>query len=122
MEIMSDRKYATWYPAHGIKLPYLPRTIKFYLRHKKLREIQIYHALATADRTQQNTRGSLTARELVHALHGDIPEELSKYAFEPFMTESVWKLAEERKVGFEVVRGSQKWLLNKRAWAVGLVA
>ncbi|KAJ5129115.1 hypothetical protein N7448_002824 [Penicillium atrosanguineum] len=122
LEIMGDQKCATGYPAHGIKILNLPRTIKFYIRHKKLRESQIYHALTKADRTQQNTRGSLTARELVHALHGEIPEELFKNAFEPFMTESLWKLAEERKVGFEVVRGGRKWFLNKRAWAVGPVA
>lgn len=113
---------AVGYPAHGIKILDLPRTIQLYIRHKKLRERQIYQALTKADRSQQSSRGSLTSRELVHALHGEIPEELFKNAFEPFMTESLWKLAGERKVGIEIVQGSRKWFLNKRAWAVEPVA
>lgn len=122
LEIMRKQDCTVGYPAHGIKILDLPRTIQLYIRHKKLRERQIYNALTKADRSQHNTKGSLTSRELVHALHGELPEELFKNAFEPFMTESLWKLAEERKVGFEVVRGGRKWFLNKRAWAVEPVA
>lgn len=122
LEIMRDQNCAVGYPAHGIKIPNLPRTIQLYIRHKKLRERQIYQALTKTVRTAQNTKGSLTSRELVHVLHGEIPEELFKNAFEPFMTESLWKLAEERKVGFEVVRGKRQWFLNRRAWTVAPVA
>ncbi|KAJ5144355.1 hypothetical protein N7476_004839 [Penicillium atrosanguineum] len=122
LETMRDQNCQVGYPAHGIKILDLPRTIHLYIRHKKLRERQIYQALTKAVRTAQNVRGSLTTRELVHALHGEIPEELFKNAFEPFMTESLWKLAEERKVGFEVVSGRRQWFLNRMAWPADPVA
>lgn len=122
LAIMRDQKCQSGYPAHGIEILNLPHTIQRYIRHKEHRERQIYHALTKVTRTDNNAKGSLTARELVHALHGDIPEELFKNAFEPFMTESLWKLAEERKVGFEVVRGRRQWFLNKRAWQVSSAA
>jgi hydrolase len=122
LEIMRSQNCQFGYPAHGIKILNLPRIIHLYIRHKEQRERQIYHALTKVTRTDHNAKGSLTARELVHALHGDIPEELFKNAFEPFLTESLWKLAEERKVGFEVVRGRRRWFLNKRAWQVSSVA
>ncbi|KAJ5177094.1 uncharacterized protein N7482_002971 [Penicillium canariense] len=122
LEIMRDQNCLFGYPAHGIKILNLPRTIQLYIRHKKLRERQIYHALTKVSRTDDNAKGSLTARELVHSLHGEIPEDLFKNAFEPFMTESLWKLAEERKVGFEVVQGRRQWFLNKRVWEVSSVA
>ncbi|OOQ91176.1 Beta-lactamase-like protein 2 [Penicillium brasilianum] len=122
LEIMRSQNCQFGYPAHGIKILNLPRTIRLYIRHKEQRERQIYHALTKVTRTDHNAKGSLTARELVHALHGEIPEELFKNAFEPFLTESLWKLAEERKVGFEVVRGRRRWFLNKRAWQVSSAA
>ncbi|GLI75111.1 hypothetical protein PoHVEF18_003362 [Penicillium ochrochloron] len=122
LEIMRAQNCQFGYPAHGIKILNLPRTIQLYIRHKEQRERQIYHALTKVTRTDNNAKGSLTARELVHSLHGEIPEELFKNAFEPFMTESLWKLAEERKVAFEVVRGQRQWFLNKRAWQVSSAA
>ena len=118
LEIMQDQECAVGYPAHGVKILDLPHTIKLYIRHKKLRERQIFQALTRVARTNQNAKGSLSARELVQMLHGEIPEELFKNAFEPFMTESLWKLAEERKVGFEIVKGKRKWFLNRRAWGL----
>lgn len=122
LEIMRTQNCQFGYPAHGIKILNLPRTIQLYIRRKEQRERQIYHALTKATRTDNNAKGSLTARELVHSLHGDIPDELFKNAFEPFMSESLWKLAEERKVAFEVVRGQRQWFLNKRAWQVSSAA
>lgn len=116
LEIMGRQECEVGYPAHGIKLTQLPRTIKMYIRHKKQRERQIYQALSKVVRDQANFKGSLSTKQIVHSLHGEIPEELFKNAFEPFMLEALWKLAEERKVGFEISKSERKWFLNKRAW------
>lgn len=58
----------------------------------------------------------MTTKELVHSLHGDVPERVVEMALEPFMTEVLLKLAEDRKVGFELNADSKKWFLNERAW------
>ncbi|KAJ5720075.1 hypothetical protein N7493_006953 [Penicillium malachiteum] len=109
LEIMQRQGCEIGYPAHGIKITDLPRTIQLYIRQKKHREHQIYQALI-------QVKGGLTTRQMVQTLHGDIPEELFADAFEPFLNESLSKLAEERKVGFQISKGKRRWFLNRRAW------
>ena len=37
-------------------------------------------------------------------------------ALELFTTEVLWKLAEDRKVGFELNDGDRQWFISQRAW------
>ena len=117
---MEEQHCAVGYPAHGMKIENLPRKIKLYIQHKKGREKQIYGALvgnkAKVVKAGQSGKGSLTTRELVYSLHGDVPDDMFELALEPFMTEVLWKLAEDRKVGFEMAGGNRRWFLNERTW------
>lgn len=117
--IMEDQKCEKGYPAHGIKIEDLPRKMTDYIRHKSTRERRIYNALVGQKaRTVKSGggKGSLTTKELVHSVHGDVPEDIFEMALEPFTTEVLLKLAEDRKVGFELNAGKKKWFLNERAW------
>lgn len=58
-------------------------------------------------------RSSLAAARTGHC---DVPEDIFEMALEPFTTEVLLKLAEDRKVGFELNAGKKKWFLNDRAW------
>jgi len=117
---IEDQHCAVGYPAHGVKIENLPLKIKQYIWHKKTRERLIYTALVRhkvkAVKAGQNGKGSLTTRELVVSLHGDVPDSIFKTALEPSTTEVLWKLAEDRKVGFEMDRGNKRWFLNERTW------
>jgi len=64
----------------------------------------------------QSGKGSLTTRELVYSLHGDVSDDMFEMALEPFTTEVLSKLAEDRKVGFELVKGKRRWFPNERTW------
>ncbi|MCJ1382993.1 hypothetical protein MMC17_006106 [Xylographa soralifera] len=118
---MAEQTCAVGYPAHGVKIENLPRKMKEYIRHKKTREKQIYDALvgkkARLVQSGQSGKGSLSTRELVSEVHGKMPDEIFELALEPFTVEVLRKLAEERKVGFEVDRGIKRWFLNERTWA-----
>jgi hydrolase len=120
LDYMDDQHCAVGYPAHGIKIEDLPRKIKHYIRHKKTRERQIFSVLvrtkAKVVNAGQSGKGSLTTRELVYSLHGDVSDDMFEMALEPFTTEVLWKLAEDRKVGFELVKGKRRWFLNERTW------
>ncbi|KAL1971169.1 hypothetical protein VTN77DRAFT_121 [Rasamsonia byssochlamydoides] len=116
---MEDQHCAIGYPAHGVKIDNLPQKIRQYIRHKKMRERQIYLALVRrkADVSRSGGgKGSMTTRELVEAVHGAVPDDLFEMALEPFTTEVLWKLAEDRKVGFQMDGGSRRWFLNERTW------
>ena len=119
-----DRMYAqqcsTGYPAHGAIISHLPSKILEYIRHKRSREQQIYVALASSRaqhiRAGLRGKGSLTIRELVQALHGEVPSDIYEMALEPLTLEILKKLAEDRKVGFELGGGNKRWFVNQRAW------
>lgn len=117
---MGDQHCAVGYPAHGIKIEDLPQKIKQYIRHKETRERQIYSALVSNKKRMVKAglsgKGSLTIRELVHSLHGDVPDDIFVSALEPFTTEVLWKLAEDHKISFELDRGNRRWFLNQRTW------
>ncbi|KAG8527865.1 uncharacterized protein KY384_006781 [Bacidia gigantensis] len=117
---MEEQRATVGYPAHGVKIEDLPRVIKQYIRHKKSRERQVFTALmrekSNLVKKGRPGKASLSIRELVFAMHGDVPEEMFESAMEPFMTEVLWKLAEDRKVGFEMFRGNRRWFINERTW------
>jgi hydrolase len=122
LHYMNDQNCAVGYPAHGIKIRDLPQKMKECIRQKELREKQVYSALmghkAKMIKAGQNGKGSLTIRELVYTLHGDVPDDIFEMALEPFTTEVLWKLAEDRKVGFELGEGNRRWFINQRAWGL----
>lgn len=115
---MGDQHCAVGYPAHGIKIEDLPQKIKQYIRHKEIRERQIYSALASNKarmvKAGLSDKGGLTTHELIHSLHGDVPDDIFASALEPITTEVLWKLAEDHKIGFELDRGNRRWFLNQR--------
>ena len=117
---MEDQHCAVGYPAHGVKIENLPLKIKQYIRHRKTRERQIYSVLlgnkAKVVKAGQSGKGSLTTREVVYSLHGEVPDDMFEMALEPFTTEVLWKLTEDRKVGFELNRGNRQWFINERTW------
>jgi hydrolase len=121
LEDMENQRCAIGYPAHGAKILDLPLKLKQYIRHKKTRERQVFSALVSNKskvvNAGQRSKASLTTRELVTSLHGEVPEDMFEMALEPFMTEVLWKLAEDRKVGFELSAGTRKWFVNERTWA-----
>ncbi len=117
--IMKDQHCEKGYPAHGASIEDLPRKMTEYIRHMSTRERRIYKALVGQKAKTVKSgggKGSLTTKELVHSVHGDVPEDIFEMALEPFTTEVLSKLAEDRKVGFELSAGKKKWFLNERAW------
>jgi hydrolase len=122
LEYMADQKCAVGYPAHGAKIEDLPRKINEYIRHREFRVKQVYSTLegnkAKWLRAGQRGNAGLTIREIVRSLHGDVPQEVVQMGLEPFLTEVLWKLAEDRKIGFELCGGTRRWFVNQRTWAL----
>ncbi|OCL13960.1 Metallo-hydrolase/oxidoreductase [Glonium stellatum] len=122
LNYMDNQNCRVGYPAHGVKLENLPQKIKECRRQKELREKQIYSALlrnkAKLVKAGQSGKGSLTIREIAYSLHGEVPDEVFELALEPFTTEVLWKLAEDRKVGFELSGGYRRWFINQRTWEI----
>ena len=120
LDYMNDQDCESGYPAHGCKIDDMPRKLKEYIRQKETREKQVYSALignkAKLVRAGQDGHGSLTIRELVYELHGEVTDEYFEMALELFTTEVLWKLAEDRKVGFELNDGDRQWFISQRAW------
>ena len=119
LRIMEDQRCEKGYPAHGVKIEDLPRKMSDYIRQKTTRERRIYKALLDQKaRTVKlgGGKGSLTTKELVRSAYGEVPEDVSQMALEPFTTEVLLKLAEDRKVGFEITSGSKRWFLTERTW------
>ena len=116
---MEHQRCEKGYPAHGVKIEDLPQKMTEYIRHKATREEKVYKALVGQKAKTVKYgggKGSLTTKELVHSAYGDVPEHISENALEPFTTEVLGKLAEDRKVGFENKADNKKWFLTERAW------
>jgi hydrolase len=119
MRIMAGQNCSVGYPAHGIKINNLPLKIKQYIQHREMREKQIFSALVRHKAGMvsggQGGKGALTTRELVYVLHGDVPDDILEMALVPLLTEVLWKLAEDRKVGFQVDGSERRWFVSGRA-------
>ncbi|KAI1372123.1 metallo-beta-lactamase superfamily protein [Hypoxylon crocopeplum] len=111
---MRDLGCAIGYPAHGIVIPHLPSKMDQYVRHKEDRERQILDVLRSWGVQKGPGRQSVPIETLIELLHGHLPAGMVKAALEPFVTQVLWKLAEDRKVGFELKRGRRQWFLNER--------
>lgn len=112
---------AKGYPAHGAEVEDLPAKMVEYSRHWDLRVRQVYSALvgsrAELERRGQSGRGAMTVGEIVKAIYGDLPREVVECALEPPLNQVLWKLAEDKRVGFEpgdTNDASKRWFANRR--------
>lgn len=98
---MKGQRCQVGYPAHGAKIEDLPRKIRQDIGHNEPRKRQIYSVLvgnkAKMVRAGQSGKASLTTRELVYSLYGNVPDDVIEMALEPSTTQVLWKLAEDRK-------------------------
>lgn len=111
LRIMQSHNCAIGYPAHGIVINNLPEKIQGELVSKEKREAQVLHALTQMKRSpRQGKKGSVTVKQLVTAMHGDkLDPKVREMAIEPFTEEVLRKLAEDRKVAFEIKNREKKW-------------
>ncbi|KAF1821312.1 metallo-beta-lactamase superfamily protein [Dissoconium aciculare CBS 342.82] len=107
LRVMTDLGCAVGYPGHGAIITDLPTKMREYTRHKQFRVTQV-HALLVRTKTpmMRSTsscpRGGLTLAEIAASLYGaDVPSEIVQNALAPSLIQVLWKLAEDRKVGFE---------------------
>jgi len=55
-------------------------------------------------------KASVTVKQLVTAIHGnELDHQVRQLAIEPFLEEVLRKLAEDRKVAFEIRGREKKW-------------
>lgn len=98
---MTDRQCQVGYPAHGERIVDLPAKVAEYLRHKEIRIRQVYTALLE-NRSHGACSGKegLAVSDIVKVVYGKVPDDVSEIALEPFLNQVLWKLAEDRMVGF----------------------
>ncbi|KAH8748096.1 metallo-beta-lactamase superfamily protein [Diaporthe sp. PMI_573] len=98
---MEDRQCQVGYPAHGERIIDLPATMAEYLRQKETRIRQVYTALLKnkSPGTCSGKEG-LAVSDIVQAVYGKVPDDVSEFALEPFLNQVLWRLAEARMVGF----------------------
>ncbi|KAL9094767.1 MAG: hypothetical protein Q9165_003038 [Trypethelium subeluteriae] len=93
------------YPAHGEKIADLPAKMYDYIHHKEFRVRQVFSTLVRSkselECLGQAGRGGMTLQEIVQSIYGNVPQEVIEKALAPFLTQVLWKLAEDCKVGFE---------------------
>ena len=113
LKLMQTHTCAIGYPAHGTVVPDLPGKIRSELASKTRREKQVLQALIKLKRDAGSRgKGSVTVKSLVTAMHGDrMDSEVREMAIEPFMDEVLRKLAEDRKVAFEIRGREKKWYI-----------
>ncbi|KAJ5697630.1 metallo-beta-lactamase domain protein [Penicillium malachiteum] len=110
---MADLDCALGYPAHGTRIEDLPSKMKEYIQHKESRMRQVLAALERSRARMTVTgggrrAGALTFPELINSMYGGISGEIEQ-ALTPFLSQVLWKLAEDRKVGFEGEPSQRRW-------------
>lgn len=106
------------YPAHGARIEDLPAKMRDYIRNRESRVQQVFSTLLRSGsmpaggRERPRGRSGMTLAEIVQSIYGDVPTHVVEKALAPFLAQVLWKLAEDRKVGFEP--GD----LTKRRWFV----
>ena len=112
LRVMQSHDCATGYPAHGAVIRNLPGKIKGELASKTRRETQVLQALTNVKRSVERGKGSVTVKQLVTEMYGDkLNDQVREMAIEPFMEEVLRKLAEDRKVAFEIRGREKKWFV-----------
>ncbi len=113
LDYMQSQRCRTGYPGHGDVIKDLPMKMRKYIQHRNMREEQLFSALSRRRSelpwNRRTTGGALTVRELVAAVHGHVSNALYEEILEPTVTEVLWKLAEDRRVGFQVLQGCRRW-------------
>ena len=102
------------YPAHGEVILDLGAKIGCELASKVRREEKCFVALKKLkyENGGKGRMASATLKELVVAIHGDkLDEEMMEKALEPFVGETLRKLAEDGKVAFHGRGRGKRWFL-----------
>ncbi|KAL3457361.1 beta-lactamase-like protein [Aspergillus heterothallicus] len=118
---MAKLRCTLGYPAHGEKIIDLPSKMKEYIQHKEFRIRQVFLTLersqmqdSSGERQGRGGRGGMTIREIVESMYGSVPEDVEK-ALVPFLSQALWKLAEDRKVGFEAGEAmKRRWFVSPK--------
>ncbi|GKZ73330.1 beta-lactamase-like protein 2 [Aspergillus niger] len=101
---MSSQNCAMGYPAHGAQIADLPAKMQEYIHHKEARVQQVFSTLlrGKSDSAQSisNPRVGMTLQEIVRSIYGNVPAHIAERALAPFLSQVLWKLAEDHKVGF----------------------
>ena len=105
------------YPAHGDVIRDLPRKMRDLVRQKEYHERQLHSVLAAAKHRALESgtggKGSLSVPELVGSLYGQVDRDVFKLAVEPQVLKTLDKLAEDRRVAFEIVAGEKRWFARE---------
>ncbi|KAJ0158373.1 Beta-lactamase-like protein 2 [Colletotrichum tanaceti] len=120
------------YPGHGPVIADLPHKMDECIRQKEARERHVWATLkagraaslpsasASASTSASSpviglggNKGSLSVTELVERMYGGLPGDVSQLVVRPSVLAILDKLAEERKVGFEMVHGEQRWFARE---------
>ncbi|OHE95044.1 metallo-beta-lactamase superfamily protein [Colletotrichum orchidophilum] len=109
------------YPAHGPVIADLPRKMDECIRQKEARERHVCVTLEAARALSlpstsppgHGGKGSLSVSELVERMYGGLPGDVSQLVVRPIVLAILDKLAEERKVGFEMILGEQRWFARE---------
>lgn len=112
---MANLNLPLGYPAHGAVIDDLPDKMREYIKHREFRVQQVYAILEESRAAGQGRgRGGLTLHEIILAMYGEITDEVEK-ALAPFLSQVLWKLAEDRKVGFEPGSAAKRrWYVRSR--------
>lgn len=116
MTLMANLRCPLGYPAHGAVINDLPDKMREYIKHREFRVQQVFSILEECRTTarQGSGRGGLTLHEIVTAMYGDVPGDIEN-ALAPFLSQVLWKLAEDRKVGFEPGDATKRrWFVRAR--------
>ncbi|EGD92145.1 hypothetical protein H112_00219 [Trichophyton rubrum D6] len=94
------------YPAHGAMIENLPGKLEEYIQHREGRERMMLSALTRHRVRGEGTRDErvkygLTLNEIVLAVYGRLPQEVIEKALAPSLLQVLWKLTEDRMVGFK---------------------
>ncbi|EFR03597.1 hypothetical protein MGYG_06591 [Nannizzia gypsea CBS 118893] len=94
------------YPAHGAIIENLPGKLDEYIQHREGRERMMLSTLTKElvqgqERRGEGTKGGLTLNEIVISIYGRLPQEVIEKALAPSLLQVLWKLTEDRRVGFK---------------------
>ncbi|WQF76838.1 Putative metallo-beta-lactamase, winged helix-like DNA-binding domain superfamily [Colletotrichum destructivum] len=116
------------YPGHGPVIADLPHKMDECIRQKEARERHVRVTLeagraislpssssssSSSPQLSLGGKGSLRVTELVERMYGGLPGDVSQLVVRPSVLAILDKLAEERKVGFEMVHGEQRWFAQE---------
>lgn len=114
LRLMQSHQCKTGFPAHGVVIADLPGKINGELAQKVRRERRVCKTLEQIKQEERaaggpGRKGSVTVKQLVATMHGNLDEGIRQKALEPFTEEVLRKLAEDGNVGFEMRAGVKKW-------------